>query len=206
MLPLQPLFCCSERELNIFLILKMELSTRLTLRTNIYLALYYLLCLIVPTLAVTTTAGVITIEITPGYLSQRECVQSALWSGRNVAGESNLITWLGCTNHLDSCLCRDDLASSASSLLTSGINSWCSSDAADVSGGISAYNSYCSRTGTMTINSVAATTTADSVQVTVTTTATVTSSTASGIGLSSTREFILILASGVVLWLLPILG
>lgn len=157
---------------------------------NVYLTICTLLSLHPISITATTTASIVSIENTPGYQSQRECVQSALWSGRNAGGESNIVDWLGCTNHLDSCFCRDDLASSASSLLTSGINSFCSSDPVDVASGIAVYNSYCSRTGPATLNAAVTTSGTDSSTTTVTATQTVFSSSAST---TPPREFLLIL-------------
>lgn len=163
--------------------------------TSICLALCSLLVFYPISAIAATTTGIVSIEYSPGYLAQRDCVQSALWSGRNNAGPSNIVIWLGCTNLLDSCFCRDDLASSASSLLTSGINSFCSTDSMDVASGVSIYNSYCSRTGTMTLGYVAATTTSSSnaPAVTVTATQTVSSSAAPGLTPLSPREFLLVL-------------
>jgi hypothetical protein len=149
-----------------------------------FLLLYALLAV------ATTTAGTVSIEYTPGYLAQRDCVQSALWSGRNTGGESNIVDWLGCTNHLDSCFCRADLASSASSLLTSGINSFCSSDTTDVASGIAVYNSYCSHTGPATVDTAVTTSGGDSSTTTITATQTVYTSSASN---TSPRESLSIL-------------
>jgi hypothetical protein len=155
----------------------------------------------------TTTAGTVSIENTPDYGDQRDCVQSALWSGRNAgAGESNIVVWLGCTNHLDSCFCGDDLASSASSLLTSGINSFCSSDATDVASGIAVYNSYCSRTGPATVDTAVTTSGSDSSTTTITATQTVYTSSASN---TSPRESLPILIYVILLFeaaLLPFMG
>lgn len=167
---------------------------------NIYLATcnFFLLHALLAT-ATTITTGIVSIENTFGFLGQRECVQSVLWSGRIPSGESNVVDWLGCTNHLDSCFCRPDLASSASSLLTSAINSFCSNDTADVAGGVSVYNSYCSRT----VDGAAVTTSAGDTSptgmgtATVTATQTVTSSTASSNTLTSSREWLLVLVSAI---------
>jgi hypothetical protein len=170
----------------------MTVFVQLPKYTNLYLAICFILLAHTMSATAATTTGTVSIENTPGYLAQRECVQSALWSGRNQAGQSNIMDWLGCVNLLDSCFCRNDLASSASSLLTSGINSFCSTNSADVAAGISVYNSYCSRTG---IDYVPATTTSsDSSTVTVTATQTVLTSTASITSLTSSRELLLVLA------------
>lgn len=85
--------------------------------------------------------GTITIDSLPAYSSQRPCVQYCLYSGQpNGAGAVN---WaLGCTN-LNSCMCRADLASSASSFLTICVNTWCQSAAIDVNNAVSIFNAYC---------------------------------------------------------------
>jgi hypothetical protein len=126
--------------------LAMSVFAQTLCRTNTLIAICSLLLFHpIPATAATTT-GIISIENSEGYYSQRVCVQSALWCGFNRdAAPDNLAVWLGCTDNLDSCFCRADLASSASSLLTSGINFFCSTaDPVDVSSGIAVYNSYCS--------------------------------------------------------------
>lgn len=143
----------------------------------------------------TTTAGTVSIAYNTGYIALRECVQSALWSGRNVAGEWNVVDWLGCTNHLDICFCRADLASSASSLLTSGINSFCSSDIADVSSGIAVYNNYCSRAAPATALTAVTTSESDSSTTTMTAMQTLYTSSASN---TSPRELLSILISALL--------
>jgi hypothetical protein len=165
--------------------------------TNTLIAICSLL-LFHPILATTaTTTGIVSIMNTTGYLAQRNCVQSALWCGINRGASSdNIVIWLGCTNNLDSCFCRTDLASSASSLLTSGINSFCSTDPVDVSSGIAVYNSYCSRTV------LAAITTGTSDSSTVTVTATVSSSTASITTPLSPREFLPVLICALLIFAL----
>lgn len=75
------------------------------------------------------------------YLDQRYCVRDCLWSGEL----SNLQGFLDCSDPiLNGCYCRDDLASSASSYITSCVNGGCASNTPDVVRAISVYNGYCS--------------------------------------------------------------
>jgi hypothetical protein len=85
--------------------------------------------------------GTITIDSLPAYSSQRPCVQYCLYSGQpNGAGAVN---WaFGCTNP-NSCVCRADLASSASSFLTTCVNICCQSATIDVNNAVSIFNAYC---------------------------------------------------------------
>jgi hypothetical protein len=77
-----------------------------------------------------------------GYL--RVCAQGCLGLGPY----SYLPAVLDCPSPiLNACVCRTDLASSASSALTSCVNQGCSSNPADVSSVVSLYNSYCSVNG-----------------------------------------------------------
>ncbi|KAF3924686.1 hypothetical protein AA313_de0206144 [Arthrobotrys entomopaga] len=59
---------------------------------------------------------------------------------------------IGC--HLNSCICRKDaVAASATSFLKSCVSEQCQGNVIDISGGVQAYNDYCSR---YTVNSIAA--------------------------------------------------
>lgn len=175
----------------------MKPSAQISRSINVYLAIHSLLVLYPHLTLATATAGTVSIGNTPEYGDQRECVQSALWSGRGAAGESNIVDWLGCTNHLDSCFCRADLASSASSLLTSGINSFCSSDAVDVASGIAVYNSYCSRTEPAALDATVTTAGSDSSTMTAMATQTVFSSSAT---ITMAREFLLVVICASVVF------
>ena len=76
------------------------------------------------------------------YLEQRSCVQFCLWHpGEN----DDLAPFLDCTSPwLHSCYCRNDLASSASSFLTSCVNQGCPSHSEDFRRAVSVYDGYCS--------------------------------------------------------------
>lgn len=75
------------------------------------------------------------------YLDQRYCVRDCLWSGF----DNNLESFLGCPDpYANNCYCRDDLASSASSYITTCVNGGCSSNTPDVVRAMSVYNGYCS--------------------------------------------------------------
>jgi hypothetical protein len=78
-----------------------------------------------------------------GYISERTCAQNCVW---HVGVSDDLITYLGCSNDggwQNSCYCRADLASSASYFLTSCVNKACSTNAVDLQGAVSVYQSYC---------------------------------------------------------------
>jgi hypothetical protein len=87
-----------------------------------------------------------TIFSTPVYAQQQTCLQNCFMNyGPN---DSKLPGHLGCawdgSEFLDSCVCRADLAQTASAFLTSCVSSACSAYPADVPIAISMYNSYCS--------------------------------------------------------------
>lgn len=87
-----------------------------------------------------------TIFNTPVYAQQQTCLQNCFMNyGPN---DSKLPGYLGCawdgSEFLDSCVCRADLAQTASAFLTSCVSSACSAYPADVPIAISMYNSYCS--------------------------------------------------------------
>jgi len=74
----------------------------------------------------------------------RVCAQGCLGLGPY----SYLPALLDCPSPiLNACVCRTDLASSASSLLTNCANQGCSSNPADVSSVVSLYSSYCLANG-----------------------------------------------------------
>lgn len=71
------------------------------------------------------------------YYSLRPCAQNCLLT-------QALPGLLGCgPQYLDACVCRNDFASTASSILTSCVNSLCKTFTVDVIGAISVYNEYC---------------------------------------------------------------
>lgn len=76
------------------------------------------------------------------YLEQRSCVQFCLW---HPGGDDDLAPFLKCTSPwLNACYCRNDLASSVSSFLTSCVNQGCSSHSEDFDRAVSVYHGYCS--------------------------------------------------------------
>jgi hypothetical protein len=89
---------------------------------------------LIPLFSHLTTASGGTVSITqfPAFSTQRYCVQECIYSGRT-NGAPPLPRSLSCKQpYSDSCMCRTDLASSASSLLADCINSACSDSPPDV--------------------------------------------------------------------------
>ena len=85
----------------------------------------------------------VSILSTDPYEAQRKCVQFCLW---HPGATDDLMPYIGCTSPwLNECLCRSDLASSASYFLTSCVNKGCSSAPQDVSRAVSVYDEYCTR-------------------------------------------------------------
>jgi len=77
----------------------------------------------------------------PDYVRQRDCLKLC-WRCNTPCPVVHGV--IGCANApFDSCMCREDLRSSASSFLTSCINYRCSSAPTDLTSAVSLYNSYC---------------------------------------------------------------
>lgn len=80
------------------------------------------------------------------YIQQRTCVQWCLMND-SYDEQAKLAGYLGCkwdgAEYFSTCVCRTDLASSASYFLTSCVNSGCSGNTPDVTSAMSLYNSYC---------------------------------------------------------------
>jgi hypothetical protein len=94
-------------------------------------------------LSLVSADGTFTISSLAAYSSQRVCAQGCFFGGF-----WNLPYALACQSpYLDSCACRTDLASSASSILSSCINNACSSNTNDIVSAESIYSSYCANTG-----------------------------------------------------------
>ena len=77
----------------------------------------------------------------PDFVRQRDCLKLC-WTCTTPCP----VVWgvIGCGGApFDSCMCREDLRSSASSFLTSCINYRCTSAPHDVTSAVSLYNSYC---------------------------------------------------------------
>ncbi|KAE9377312.1 hypothetical protein N431DRAFT_463087 [Stipitochalara longipes BDJ] len=82
-----------------------------------------------------------------GYVHLRTCAQACIAGGSNADQPGILI---GCPNPVyDSCFCRgmEDLAAPVTSLISSCVNSRCSSDQTDVTAAFAVYNGYCSQAG-----------------------------------------------------------
>jgi hypothetical protein len=93
----------------------------------------------------------------PAYKRQRGCLKHC-YDCNGCA----LMDFLGCGNALfDSCFCRANLAFSASSFLTSCINTACSSAPSDLNSAVSIYNGYCHINGAILDNAVVTSTVAD---------------------------------------------
>jgi hypothetical protein len=93
----------------------------------------------------TQADGPISIQSEPAFGSARPCGQNCLYCGQYWlvnCDATPLLDVLSCVD-LDSCYCRTDLQSSASSYLTSCIASGCSGNTVDIATGISLYNGYC---------------------------------------------------------------
>jgi hypothetical protein len=83
--------------------------------------------------------GTFTITAFPAYTSQRVCAQGCFYNYG-----FNLPNAIGCQSpYLDSCVCRTDLTSSGSSILSTCVNSACSSNSNDLSSAESIYLGYC---------------------------------------------------------------
>ena len=104
---------------------------------------FLILLALAPVLALADSTAVVTIKNTPSYQAQRACVQNCLWHSGST---DDLLPAIGCTAPwLEVCMCRVDLASSASSFLASCVNKACNTAPVDVANAVSLYNSYCSR-------------------------------------------------------------
>ncbi|CAM5998861.1 unnamed protein product [Sphagnum balticum] len=82
-----------------------------------------------------------------GYVHLRSCAQLCIAGGSNADQPGILI---GCPSPVyDSCFCRgmEDLAAPVTSLISSCVNSRCSSDQTDVTAAFAVYNGYCSQAG-----------------------------------------------------------
>jgi hypothetical protein len=75
------------------------------------------------------------------YSSLRNCAQNCLFGGTQNGGPA-LPYALGCPN-LNGCVCRADLAASASSFITSCVNTWCTGNSADINSAAAVYGQYC---------------------------------------------------------------
>jgi hypothetical protein len=79
------------------------------------------------------------IQSVNGYALLRACAQACLWNDLY-----NLPDKLNCARPvLNACVCRTDLGPSASSFLTTCVNSECSSNSNDLVSAVSLYDSYC---------------------------------------------------------------
>jgi len=97
------------------------------------------LCTAVPVLGDST----VSIASFTAYSVQRYCLQYCLFDGLPNGGFA-LPRYLGCTGTaLNGCFCNTNAASSASSFLTSCVNSYCADDATDVGNAVSLYDNYC---------------------------------------------------------------
>jgi hypothetical protein len=84
----------------------------------------------------------VTIESSGEYSSLRQCAQQCIWGGTDGGGPP-LPQAISCNDNLNGCMCRADLSPSASSFLTTCIDSNCSGDQDDLSSAIAAYTVYC---------------------------------------------------------------
>jgi hypothetical protein len=147
-----------------------------------------------------------------GYVHLRTCAQLCIAGGGNADQPGILI---GCPVPVyDSCFCRgmEDLAVPVTSLISSCVNSRCSSDQTDVTAAFAVYNGYCSQAGyTHPAANNAATTTLDggSIGTTGTPTSTIlvitTVTGSSGVNSAATREYhpcLLLLCIPIILGLL----
>ena len=94
-----------------------------------------------------------------GYVHLRTCAQMCL-AGYGNADQPGI--YIGCPNPVyDSCFCRgmEDLSSAVTSLISSCVNSRCSSDQTDMTAAFAVYNGYCSQAGYPHVAANAATTT-----------------------------------------------
>ena len=114
------------------------------MRANIdYLGIPVLTILALQSAPVVHSASTVSIVSDSGYISERTCAQNCVW---HVGVSDDLITFLGCGNSdgwQNSCYCRSDLQSSASSFLTSCVNKACSTNPVDLASAISIYSTYC---------------------------------------------------------------
>jgi hypothetical protein len=102
-------------------------------------ALFLFLHLITPASA----DGTVSIAAFTSYIVQRLCVKDCLWGGQP-GGGVNLPGYLPCPAPFsDSCMCRTDLAVTASTFLSSCVGKFCSSNSVDISSAIDLYSSYC---------------------------------------------------------------
>jgi hypothetical protein len=147
-----------------------------------------------------------------GYVHLRSCAQLCIAGGGNADQPGILI---GCPVPVyDSCFCRgmEDLAVPVTSLISSCVNSRCSSDQTDVTAAFAVYNGYCLQAGYthLAANNAATTTTdGESVGATGTPTSTVlvitTVTGSSGVNSAATREYhpcLLLLCIPIILGLL----
>jgi len=82
------------------------------------------------------------------YLDLRECAQDCIWHRGNV--DDLVASGLGCPSPwMNECMCRVDLATVASSFLTSCCSSRCTvgSPNGDITAAVGVYNSYCESNG-----------------------------------------------------------
>jgi hypothetical protein len=114
--------------------------------TRRYLVSCYILIFGFASIAASQELPTWSIQSVSVFGSLRVCAQACLGPGLWIYND--LPAGLDCPSPiLNACVCRTDLASSASSLLTSCANQGCSSNPADVSSVVSLYNSYCSANG-----------------------------------------------------------
>ncbi|ERF71969.1 hypothetical protein EPUS_06528 [Endocarpon pusillum Z07020] len=118
-----------------------------------------------------------TLASLPAFTQQRSCASACFWNGDpdNTNAQDVLGIKLGCCANsvtcedraADSCFCRVDLSSLATSWLSTCALHHCSSNAVDVSSAIGVYDEYCrnkwvvaTATGTVTNKATSATTAA----------------------------------------------
>jgi hypothetical protein len=88
----------------------------------------------------------------PAYLRQRDCVKLCYRCTTPCPVVHGVI---GCGGApYDTCFCRDDLRSSASSFITSCIDYRCSGAKVDLSSALSLYNGYCHLDGAILGNAI----------------------------------------------------
>jgi hypothetical protein len=128
-----------------------------------------------------------------GYVHLRSCAQLCIAGSVN-ADQPGI--FIGCPSPVyDSCFCRgvEDLAGPVTSLISSCVNSRCSSDQTDVTAAFAVYNEYCSQAGYthLATNNVATTTLNGGVVGAPTSTVLVitTETGSSGVNSAATREY-----------------
>jgi hypothetical protein len=95
-------------------------------------------------LAQNTFTGTVSIGDAPGFSSQRQCASNCFGVGLGCPSCQLLFLQLSCPNPpMNACFCRQDLTSSALSMISTCVQSNCNYDSVDLQTALGIYSTYC---------------------------------------------------------------